>query len=546
MTDRPSGRCLWRIVFLCVAFNIASQAQFGGELRFCLRSDPKTFDPLIVDDDSSETVRYLTAGVLIRVDRVTQHFIPELAVSWKVDSEGRRITFHLRRSVRFSDGAPFSAEDVSYTMTRLMDPKLHSTTADPFRSSSTPPKIVVESPDTISITFGAPLAGLERLFDQVGIGSSRSPERTKAVLGPFYVTDYKPGVEVTLSRNPNYWKVDSQGRRLPYLDRIHLQIQANRDMEIVKFRRGEVDLVSALDADLYDQIANQAPASVFDAGVSLESETIWFNQTPTVSFPAYKKAWFTSQAFRRAISEAINRDDIARVVYRGHARPAEGPVSPANHFWFNAALKPHPYDSASARRRLEQEGFQLRNGLLYDREGNAVEFSLITNAGNRARQRITAMVQQDLQAIGVRLNVVTLDFPSLIERITQTFQYESCLLGLSNVDLDPNGQMNVWLSSAANHQWNPNQPTPATPWEAEIDKLMRAQAAEVHPEARKKLFDRVQQIIWEQAPFLYLVNKNSLMAFSPELRNVAPAAVRPQAYWNVDVLQKTTQIEKGR
>ena len=118
--------------------------------------------------------------------------------------------------------------------------------------------------------------------------------------------------------------------------------------------------------------------------------------------------------------------------------------------------------------------------------------------------------------MGIRLNVVTLDFPSLIERISQTFNYEACLLGLTNLDLDPSAQMNVWLSSAANHQWNPNQKAPATPWEAEIDKLMHAQAAEPRPEVRKRLFDRVQQIVWEQAPFLYLVTKNSLMAFSPQ------------------------------
>jgi peptide/nickel transport system substrate-binding protein len=140
----------------------------------------------------------------------------------------------------------------------------------------------------------------------------------------------------------------------------------------------------------------------------------------------------------------------------------------------------------------------------------------------------------------MRLNVVTLDFPSLIERMTRSYNYEACLLGLTNVDLDPSAQMNVWLSSGDNHQWNPNQKAPATAWEAEIDRLMRAQASEPRPAARKRLFDRVQQIVSEEAPFIYLVNKNSLMALSPEIRNTAPAAVRPQTYWNVEVLTKTT------
>src|SRR5579862_3287801 len=109
----------------------------------------------------------------------------------------------------------------------------------------------------------------------------------------------------------------------------------------------------------------------------------------------------------------------------------------------------------------------MKGGVLRDRQGHPVEFAVITNAGNLAREKMAAMIQQDLAAIGIKLNVVTLDFASLIERLTKTYAYEACLLGLSNVDLDPNLQMNVWLSSASNHQWNPNQKAPATPWEAE-------------------------------------------------------------------------------
>jgi peptide/nickel transport system substrate-binding protein len=146
------------------------------------------------------------------------------------------------------------------------------------------------------------------------------------------------------------------------------------------------------------------------------------------------------------------------------------------------------------------------------------------------------MVQQDLADLGIRLNIVTLDFPSLIERISKSFQYESCLLGLVNVDLDPDGQMAVWMSSASNHQWNPSQKTPETAWEAEIDRLMRQQATMANTGRRKALFDRVQQIVTEQDPFLYLVYKNALMAVSRRLHDVAPSALRPQALWNVDRL----------
>jgi len=355
------------------------------------------------------------------------------------------------------------------------------------------------------------------------------------VLGPFRVAEHKAGSSILLARNPEYWKTE-RGRRLPYLDAIRLDIQPNREIELLRFRRGQVHLITALEPEHFDSLAADRTVRATDAGPSLEGDAMWFNMVPAARVAEYKKAWFGSQKFRRAISHTLRRDDLCRIVFRGHAQPGIGPFSPANRFWFNQKLKPHAFDLAAARRLLSEDGFRLDGRVLRDRQGHAVEFSLITNAGNRARERAAAMIQQDLEALGIRLRIVTLDFPSLIERITKSFDYEACLLGLINVDLDPNAQMNVWLSSSANHQWNPSQKTPATTWEAEIDRLMRAQASTADAARRKPLFDRVQEIVWEQAPFLYIAYRNALVASSIDVRNAAPSVLRPQLVWNIDRL----------
>jgi peptide/nickel transport system substrate-binding protein len=524
-------------LLLSFALTAASlAAQWGGELRFCVHSEPKTFNPLLVDDSASETVRYLTGGVLIRVNRRTQELEPELATSWKVSRQGRAIAFQLRHGVSFSDGTPFNADDVAFTVRALMDPALHSPIGDSFRSAPGDVAITLSSPDQITVVFPAPVAGLERLFDQVAILSSRSPKKEAAVLGPFVVARYNPGTELILDRNPHYWKTGTGGRRLPYLDRIHIDIQQNREIELARFTRGDLHLINSIDPEMFSRLARQEPELVHDAGPSLESEMIWFNQNPAAPLPDFEKAWFRSQNFRRAISAAINRADICRVVYYGHAEPAAGPISPANRFWFDARLKPHAFDSKDALARLQRDGFHLDNGILHDRDGHAVEFSLITNSGNKPREHMAAMIQQDLAALGIKLNIVTLDFRSLIERISQSFRYEACLLGLTNYDLDPSSQMNVWLSSAGDHQWYPNQKTPATAWEAEIDRLMQAQAATVDRDKRKAYFDQVQEIVSDQAPFLYLITKNSLSAVSPKLQHAAPVMISPQTYWNAEYL----------
>jgi peptide/nickel transport system substrate-binding protein len=303
----------------------------------------------------------------------------------------------------------------------------------------------------------------------------------------------------------------------------------------MRFKRGEVHLINTVSPAIFEKLSADN-AAVRDAGASTDTEQLWFNQVPSSPLPAYKKAWFTSTNFRRAISESINRQDLARIVYHGHAVPAIGIISPSNKFWFNSSLQAHPYDTASALRRLSQDGFKLQGDTLRDKSGNAVEFSIVTNSGNRARESMATMIQQDLKKIGIKVNVVPLDFNSLLERMTQSFNYEACLLGFQNVELDPNSQMAVWLSSADNHQWNPNQKTPATAWEAEVDKLMRAQAASGDQHTRKQAWDKVQQIAWEQEPFIYLINKDALVAISPAVKNAAPSVFRPQTFWNIDSL----------
>lgn len=529
-------------VFAAVLLLVASAiAQGGGELRFCLRSEPKTFDPLKVEDEASESIRYLTGGVLVRMNRQTQALEPELAESWKVSKDGRQIVFQLRTGIAFSDGTPFSAEDVAYTVQQLMDPALHSPTGDSFRSGPGTVETKVVSPKQISITFPAAVAGLDRLFDQVAILSAHSPKKEMAVLGPFMVADYKSGSSVLLKRNPNYWKTDAQGRKLPYLDSIQLDIQPNRDVEMLRFKRGEIHLINALDSEYFDKLATTSPQQAHDAGPSLDSEQLWFNEVAKAPIPDFKRNWFRSTNFRRAISQAVNRDDLSRVVFHGHAQPALGPVSPANKFWFDGRLKPEVYSPEAALKLLQAEGFHLDNGVLKDRDGNAVVFSIVTNSGNKYREQMAVMIQEDLEKIGVHVNVVTLDFPSLIERMTQTFNYEAILLGLTNVDLDPNGQMNLWLSSSENHQWNPQEKTPETPWEAEIDKLMRAQASSIDSGKRKEDFDRVQEIVREQAPFIYLINKNALSAVSPAVHGASPVILHPQTFWNAERL---TVVEK--
>lgn len=530
------GTVIALVVALLLAGCNRSQKN-SNELRITIKSDPKTFNPLMAEDDSSDIVRYVTGGVLIRVNRKTQENEPELASSWNIDEDGRRITFHLRPGLQFSDGSDFTADDVVATVKSALDPNLHSPKGDPLRSGGKT-NITAADKNTVTIEFEHPIAGLERLFDEIAISPARMAGKadSSVVLGPFAVSEQKPGEFVLLKRNSHYWKKDPAGHQLPYLESVRLYVLSNRDTELIRFRQGDIQLIDKMTPDLYEQLHSEDASAARDLGPSVESEEMWFNQVARSPLPAYKKTWFRSQNFRRAISMAINRDDLARVAFRGHATPSIGMLSPANKFWFDRNLEPPAHDPTGALQLLQLDGFHKDGDTLKDKSGNAVAFSLITNAGNKARERMGSLIQQDLQQIGIMLNFVPLDFPSIAERMTKTYDYDACMLGLTNVDLDPDAQMNVWLSSADLHQWNPSQKSPETKWEAEIDKYMRAQEATLDRNQRKADFDKVQEIAAAEQPMLYLVDKNALVAVSPKVSNADPVVLTPQTYWNIEYL----------
>lgn len=508
----------------------------ASELRFALHNEPKTLDPLVYADESAEAIRYLTEGVLIRVNRLTQRPEPELAVSWKVSNAGKRVTFALRQGVKFPDGSAFTAKDVVATFQKLLDPALHSPVADTFKTEKGTVQVSAQGDDAVVADFPAPPTAFERLFDQVAIVSAQAKERPAPGLGPFVIAERTPGVSIVLKRNPNYWKRQSNGKPLPRVDSIRIEYQQNRDLELARFRRGELHLIDTLTPDLYDRLAGEAPGRVLDSGPTTDAEFLWFNLAPQSPVAGHKKAWFQSQAFRRAISESIQRADISRIVYHGHASPSASLVSPANKQWFNAKLAPDGFNPAAAQKRLTAAGFKLDGKVLKDSAGHEVEFSIITNAGSKTRERMAAMIQQDLAKLGIKINIVPLEFSSLIERITRSLDYETCLLGLVNIDIDPNGLMNVLLSSAGNHAWNPSQKTPGSPWEAEIDRLMLAQASATDSALRKKSFDRVQEILFEQSPMIYLLHPNSLSAISQQVSGAKPSSFFPHTFWDAENL----------
>jgi peptide/nickel transport system substrate-binding protein len=543
----------------------------GGRLVVSLRSEPKTLNPVTSVDISSREVIAQMAADLIHIDRLSQQAEPALAKSWKVSADGLQYTLKLRQGLRFSDGQPLTAEDVLFSFNVYLDENVHSPQRDALIIAGKP--ITVRSVDAETLVFqlAKPYAAAERLFDSLAIlpkhlleqsykegklaqawGIGTSPQQI-AGLGPFRLKDYVAGQYLTLERNPYFWKIDREKHRLPYLDQITFLFVQNADAEVIRFQAGDTDIINRISAEDYSVLEKDQTTHsfrVYDVGPSLEYNFLFFNLNsvlPPQSDIAGRQNWFRQVKFRQAVSLAIDREGITRLVYRGRATPLWTPVTPASSFWIDNSIPHPPRSIEQARQLLQSSGFTWsRDGDLIDASGSQIKFSILTSASNSQRTQMATIIQQDLKELGIAVQVAPLEFRSFLDRIFQTHDYDAAIMGLGAGDVDPNSQMNVWLSSGNDHVWDLGETHPSSGWEAEIDQLMDKQISTLKPESRKRLYDRVQEIIATNLPVISLVSPNTLVAAKDRLSNFSPAVIDPHTLWNSQELFLSTQKSGGQ
>jgi peptide/nickel transport system substrate-binding protein len=536
----------------------------GGRIVVSLRAEPKTLNPLTAADAPSREVIGVMQADLVHINRATQLTEPSLAKSWKVSPDGLQYTLTLRKGLRFSDGQPLDADDVLFTVRACLDENVHATQRDLLIVGGKP--IAARKIDSTTIIFQLvkPYGAGDRLFDGFDIlprhlleksyqegklsqsGALSTAANSWAGAGPYRLKEYAPGQKLVLERNPFYWKADAKGNKLPYADEIVFLFVPSADAQVLRFQSGETDLISRLGAENFSVLSKQArDYTMTDAGPGLEYNFLFFNLNDLgeKSSPqmARKSQWFREVKFRQAVSAAIDREAIVRLIYQGRGAALWGPVTPGNRRWVNAAI-PHPPRSLErARRLLAEAGYSWKDDSdgelhLFDSSGKTVEFSILTSSSNADRTKMAAIIQDDLKELGMRVQVVPLEFRSLIDRVTQTKEYDACLLGLASFDADPNSDITVWLSSGGTHLWNPSQAHPATPWEREIDTLMQQQLDTLGFDQRKKLYDRVQQILADYQPMIFLASPDILTGAKNNIGNFRPSVLEPYVLWNVEEL----------
>ena len=530
--------------------------EFGSEIVTTLIGEgPKTFNPWESRDNTSSQMSGLIFDSLVSTDVVTGEIIPKLAKKIEISKDKKKYKIFLRKGVKWTNGEELDADDVVFTWNEIIFKGLGNTsTRDSLYINNELPKIKKIDSHTVEFETPEPFAPFLRMLETpiankkqmqellkknkgnftLIFSSNVNPEEIVSS-GPFILQEYKPAQRVVFKRNPNYYFVNSKFQRLPYIDKYIFQIVADQNTEILKFESNESDVLNLTGDNVAKFVENKKNSDykIYNLGPTSSTLFIAFNlndrkdKNGKFYVEEKKQRWFQDKNFRTAIDYAIDREAIIQNVASGVGAPLFTPES-LNSIYLNKKIaKGHLQNTEKSLEYLKKSGFYLdKNNILHDKYDNIVEFELLTNAGNLEREIIGVMIKQDLAEIGIKVNFKPIEFNTLVNRITNTLNFETIVLGLTGSTLEPHGGKNVWASNGALHFFNKRNQNENNKnilnFEKELDSIFEKGALCLDFNERKKFYDRYQEIIYDEKPIIYLYSPLNIVAVRNDIRNLHP------------------------
>uniref|UniRef100_B8HS93 Extracellular solute-binding protein family 5 n=1 Tax=Cyanothece sp. (strain PCC 7425 / ATCC 29141) TaxID=395961 RepID=B8HS93_CYAP4 len=565
----------------CNPIQLRQQSAQVPTLVLSSLADPKTFNP-VLSQEVNEVFGLVSEG-LISENGVTGKIEPALAQSWEFTPDQKSIIFTMRQNLKWSDGQPLTVDDVVFTYNDIyLNEKIPSDTRDVLRIGKEGKLPKVEKLDDRRVQFSIPepfapflrITGIGILPEHIlkpavtTLNSEGKPQffstwgvdtnpANIVVPGPYKIESYATSQRVILRRNPYYWRKDAQGNRLPYIERIVMQIVESQDTELLQFRSRGLDEITVTPAyfSLLQRESRRDQFQIYNGGPALTQNFISFNlnqgrrQNGQPLIDPIKSRWFNTLAFRQAVAYALDRQQMLNNIYQGLGAPQNSmlPVQSPYYLTPEDGLPVYDFNPNKAKELLLAAGFKYNDrGELFDAEGNRVRFTLITNAENRIRAALGAQIKQNLNAIGMQVDFNPIGFNTLVEKLTTSLDWEAYLLGFAGGSIEPNSGANIWLPDGGLHTFNqkprPGQPTligrMVSDWERQIGDLYIQGAQELDDRKRKEIYGQAQKLVQENLPLIYLINPLSLQAVRDRIEGVQFSALGG-ALWNIYELKLT-------
>ena len=531
----------------------APVGKFGGTfVSSTIGEGPKTFNPFNSKDNISSQMSDIMYDGLVTTDPVTGDTIPKLAKSFTVN--GKEYIVKLRHGIKWSDGKPITADDVVFTWQNII--------FDGFGNTSTRDSIVidgklptVEKLDDYTVKFVTPepFAPFLRMlatpiapkhffepavkkgkayFD--GFLSTNINPKNLVTSGAFRLKEYVPAQRVVFEKNPDYYVINKDDQKLPYLDKLVYLIVGDINNQVLKFEGGELDEISLQGANVarFKEMEKHGDFTVYNIGPNTGTMYISMNmnnrkdENGKYYVDPKKQVWFQDKNFRQAVDYAIDRENMIFNIANGLAEPLFTPET-LNSIFLNKELKGYGRNLEKSKELLKKSGFKWdKAGHLIDKFGNHVEFDLYTNAGNTEREAIGVMVKQDLEDLGMKVNFKPIEFNSLVNKLMATLDWDMVIMGFTGSPLEPNGGKNVWLSDGTLHIFNQRLEKDLNskryPFEERIDYLYTQGALATKFEDRKRYYDEYQAIVYDEKPLIYIYSPIIIVALRDKFKNIYP------------------------
>jgi peptide/nickel transport system substrate-binding protein len=566
----------------CSSVSLKSEAAQVSQLVLHTISDPKTFNYALKSEFPN--IFPFTFEGLTFANEFTGKIEPALAESWESFDNNQRYIFTLREGLKWSDGAPLTADDVVFTYEEIVfNPEIATDQKDALKigTSSTFPKIRKLDERRVEFTLPEPFAPFLRITSgpQDGIvilpkhilresvitkdakgnptfgstwGTDANPQEI-VVNGAYRIASYVPSQRIVLERNPYYWRKDAQGNPQPYIQRIVWQIVESQETALLQFRSGGLDLTEgwgSMPVEYFGLLKREEKRGNFKLHTAEARPGTLFlsfnlNKGQRKGRPLVdpiKSRWFNSVEFRQAIAYALDRQSMINNTLRGLGELQNSPISVQSPYYISQqeGLKVYDYNLDRSKQLLTQAGFKFNDrGQLLDADGNRVRFTLFTNAENKTRVALGAQIKQDLSKIGIQVDFNPIAFNTLVDKLSNTLDWESYLLGFTG-GVEPHDGANVWSPDGGLHTFNqkPQQGQPPLEgrevydWEAQIGRLYIEGARTVDEAKRKAIYAETQRITQDYLPMIYLVNSLSMSAVRDRIQNVKYNALGG-VVWNI-------------
>jgi peptide/nickel transport system substrate-binding protein len=501
------------------AARVASKPAYGDTLVEATLGDVSSLIPNITSDGPSHEVGGLIYNGLVTSDR-DLNIVGEMAKSWDFTPDCRQLTFTLRDNIKWHDGTPFTADDVVFTYHAMVHPKTPTAYKEDFRAVE---RIEAVDPLTVRIAYARPYAKalqswsmwmlpkhlLARYVEEGRLREAPQNRNMPIGTGPYRFREWRPGEKVVLTANPDYF----EGR--PFISRIVYRVIPSQATIFLELKAKGVDTANLTAL----QYTRQTRYPAFDKAYHKY-------RYPSATYTYFgfnlKDPRFADVRVRQAFAHAINKQALIDGVLYGLGREATGPYKPGT--WvYNPNVKRYPYDLERARQLLAQAGWTERNadGLLV-KDGKPFTFTLMTNQGNDERKKVAEIIQASLKELGVGVDIRILEWASFIKEYVKKRRFEAIVLGWG-IGQDPD-QYEIWHSSKT----GPDDLNTISYANHEVDGLLERGRSSCFETERKKSYDRLQEILAQEQPIIFLYFRDSLPAVAARVRGVkeSPNGIR--------------------